>query len=392
MPHPDFGITAAVDCGGGCAQGYPHAIQQRELVRAGVTFDYSISFSSVALNSVDRLNARMLWEKNFQTPNQIYKWSPEIEQIVNELLFKNIPAPFLRHHDSVREWLWDWSNYRKQYKSRKEFWADVWRVLGYIGHIVSGLPILPPDKTPSPEVLLPLLPHLLEDVKKRGLPKPQSFFDLEPLFSKLEKLVDVEKVFEDKSSTRHILARSLGGSEHVFSLGRALPAEVMYKLEKRCKIHEIRSPAEIWLALRASTAISPFFKAVRMNSGIYWDIGTINPFPAEYAMDVGCDTIFCFVRNYWADDSHDPEGDIWEREVGEAYDLSRKRFFEFYGRAVERAEKEKRKLMVFSPETLHPDWGLLGISPEAIAYNGPVETKHTRDWIRDELHLTPADD
>ncbi|KKT29996.1 hypothetical protein A3G55_04185 [Candidatus Giovannonibacteria bacterium RIFCSPLOWO2_12_FULL_44_25] len=401
MPHPDFGRVGILHGGGGFAQGLPGAIHHRAIrkvlrKRFGIEQPFcSIGVSVGIFNSWDE-NSADIFTKYFDNTTSVYKWSSVVEEPIERIL-KSIPSPLFRHHESAREWWRDWSNYRKtRYKNRKEFFADMRKLASYLWHIVAGISLpLPLDRSPSPGELASAVELLISELKSYGLDisKIQGPFDLAPLMSSLEKIIDADAILKNQTSTTLMLTRS-GKHEHVFAYGATLPVETLAKLEKRCQIHWVQTASEFFLAGKACVSLPPAFPPVKINGGIYWDVGDKNPFPAEYLMDAGCDTIFCFVKDYWnACSAYNPETDDFTQRQLETAEMSISTIFmDRYERVTERAEREGKKVYVITSKLPPPDTQILKTTPEATKYTFRVETEAINKWIKDNLNIDPADD
>lgn len=392
MPHPDFGRVGWFLGPGGMAEGFPQAVQIQEFWKAGIVPDVIFAESVGVFNGLNPPKASQIWQENFSSPWAVYDLNSDLKRFVEKTLkaYKSIPPPLLRKHKSWLEALRDWSNYRKNYKSSREFLTDLCHLLGHARQILTSLPSLPLGSNPSPKELIPLLEILLSEFKLLGLDKTASLFDPSPLIKKLRETIDFKEAL-DRSISFHVLARSRN-EHHVFSCGTPLSAEAMGKLTRKYKLNEIKSENDLVLASLASSAIGPYFSRVKINGRFFCDSGTINPFPIRCLFDAGCDTIFAFVKNYEIY-NHPDEMNILE-SMAEETDMSMQTIFKYQrDRIMEYAEREgKKKPYIVYPTRLHQDLQTLWISPEAMEYTTTTEKEATRKLIKDDLNLTPADD
>lgn len=392
MPHPELGRVGWFLGPGGMAEGFPQAVQIQEFWRAGIIPDVIFAESVGVFNGLNPPNALQIWEENFSSPWDVYDLNPDLKKFVDKTLkaYKTIPSPLLRKHKNWMEAWRDWSNYRKKYKSSKEFFTDLCHILGYVRQMLTSLPSLPIGAEPSPKELVPVLEMLLGELKVLGLDRTTSLFDPSPLIRRLRETIDFKAVL-GRDIAFNILTRSRN-EHHIFSCGTPLSAEAMNRLARKYKLNEIKSENDLVLASLASSAIGPFFSRVKINGRFFCDSGTINPFPLRCLIDAGCDTIFAFVKNYEIY-THPDEMNILESMEEEA-GVSMQTIFKYQrDRIMEYAEREGiKKPYIIYPAPLHPDFQTLWISPGAIEHTKRVETDATRKWIKENLNINPAND
>ncbi|OGF63475.1 hypothetical protein A2926_00950 [Candidatus Giovannonibacteria bacterium RIFCSPLOWO2_01_FULL_44_40] len=379
MPHPKLGKVGFVLGGGGCAEGLPQIVQATEFLKAGIRPDYIIASSVGAFNALDLENALSIWKEHFTSPWAIYDLNPDIKTVIDRVL-KTIPrSPFHPHEN----WADLWKDCGNQYHNLKQ-------LLGFIIRFVKSMPTLPVETNSAPKDFSPFLEKMLSEMRALELDRVKSIFDPAPLITTLRKTLDL-KTTQEQQSTLHILTRS-GIEEHVFASGITLPAEALNKMRKRCTIHDLNSEDQRFRAAMASAALGPFFARVQINGGLYWDTGTKNPFPAEYAMDAGCDTIFCFVKNHFSYSGNITDYNALDALMEDSDVATRENFIHKHEKAAGRAEKEGKKLELILPQPLHQDLQLLWVSPEAEEYTTAIESKETKNLIKKSFDITPADD
>lgn len=377
MPHPDFGRTAFLLGPGGMAEGPAQAVQVREFLKAGIEPDDIIAVSVGAFNGLDLQKAFSIWRNNFTSPWNVYDLHPEIKKILEEVL-KNIPHfPFHRH-----------TTYKELFADLRNQFRNLIHLLGFLKRAGKSVLTLPLSHATSPKDLTPVLKLFIESLQAHGLDKIDSILDPTLLIHTLRSELNLEDAFTRKANF-HIFAHSGNEEDHVFVAGSNLPIEAMSKVKPR--VHHIKSAHDLLRAAMASAALRPFFKPVTINGGTYWDVGMFNPFPAEYAIDLGCDTIFAFVKNYRAFEGK-PNANLLEAPLDDL-EIAAKRFFLILEeRAMERKDMGKRNIFMVLPQPLHPDQDTLWISPEAIDHADRVETEATRNLLKDKFNLTLADD
>ena len=372
MPHPDYGRVAFLLGPGGMIEGPPQAVQAREFLKAGIYPDDIIAVSVGSFNGFNLQGAVDVWQKNFSSPWNVFDLNPEIK-IVLESVIKTLPHSPFHKHQTYKELF---SDLRNQFHNLIQF-------LGFLKRAGRSMLTLPVSDAASPKDLTPVLKMFIDALQARGLDKIESILDPMPLISALRSVIDLEAALAG-SSNLHIFTHSGGVEDHVFVAGNNLAEKDLAKTKP--VIHRIISPHELLRAATASSAIRPFFKPVTINGGTYWDVGMFNPFPAEYAMDLGCDTIFAFIKNYRAYEAH-PHANILAAPLDDL-EIAAKRFFLMLEKkAIERKEKEKINLYEILPQPPHQDQDTLWISPEAIDYVIKAETEATRKWIKDNLNI-----
>ncbi|OGF82879.1 hypothetical protein A2924_01595 [Candidatus Giovannonibacteria bacterium RIFCSPLOWO2_01_FULL_44_16] len=391
MPHKDYGRVGWFLGPGGYSESFPQAIQIREFWKAEILPDDIFASSAGVLNGWNPLQASRILKEHFSSPWAVYDLSPDIKKVIDKTLkaYKSIPAPLLKKHETWLESWRDWSNYRKNYKSSKEFFTDLFHILGYAKQILTSIPSLPITANPSPQELVPLLEMLLAELRILGLNKTESLLDPSPLFEKLRKLVDLQSIL-DRDISFNILARSRN-EHHIFSCGTPLSADAMNNLKRKYKINEIKTKDDLVAASMASSAFSPYFPRRKINGRFYGDSGEQNPFPVKCLYDAGCDTVFAFVKNYEiysnADELNIPESIEENRDVSmeTIFKYQRERIFEYT-----RQNGKKDPYIIF-PAPLHPDFGTLWVSLEAIEYAEKAEKEAIRKWLKDNLNIEAKD-
>lgn len=364
MPHPRLGKVGALDCGGGCYVGYPQAVQNQACIRAGINFDSGVGVSVGALNLISPNQTPKIWEECFNTPGKIYRPDPELRQIVTWLLDK---IPHWRTHE-------DWGDFFQDSKVQINNLFGLLRFGGRTLASISRALSSPASKEPTIEKALPALYLLLEAAKALGLDRLQSAFDLTPLFETLKHAVDFQKVCEER--TLHILARHRN-EVHIFSTRPSPALEKMY----RDRLHALTSGDEPMLALRAATALPPFFPAVEIAGKEFNDAGAIAPFPAEILFADGCDTILAFANDYssWPP----PPRDIYRRLVEETHAGSWALSKSHYEQAKKIARRKSRRLYrITTHQPTHPDLQVLWISPTAIEQAKRVEQEYMQRFLK----------
>ena len=331
----------------------------------------TLALSVGALNSLDPANALRIWQENFTSSSDIYDYNPEVKKIF-EKVFSRIPQnPFHKH----KSWKEQRADFKEQYHKFVSF-------IEFLKRARRSIPSLPLGGSPSPKDLIPFSQMFIEEIKASGLDKIQGLFDPTPFVKSLRKVVDLSGVLNGGSSLL-ILTRSSSG-EHIFSAGATLSAEALAKI--KIPMHDANSEEKIFRAAIASAALRPFFAPVQINGGLFWDVGERNPFPVEYLMDAGCDTIFAFVKNFWSF-SPSPDASAWQAFLDRMEEATQDAFFRKYEKAMERAEREGRKLYTILSQPPHPDQGLLDISKDAMDYIFKVETEATKKWLADNLSV-----
>lgn len=357
--------------GGGAAEGLPQAVQIKEFWDAGERPDDIVLISVGAFNGWNPADAIKIWEKEFRSPWDICDFNPEIKIII-EQVFQNIPrSPFHRH-----------ATYKELFSDFKDQYSKLVQIIHFLMRAGRSIPTLSIGQPPSPEDFTPFLKIFIEEANKHQLNCVRSIFDPAPLVKKLRKTIDLKKALES-GITLHIFTQSTAG-DAIFIAGSMPDADTLNRLQDSVQIHSINSEEELFRASLASAALRPLFAPVRMNGGQYWDVGAINPFPADYAFDIGCDEVFAFVKNFW---SHKPNPDLdfYGASIDESDTSTQRHFIRQYKDARRRATAEGRKLHMILPQSLHADLDLLWISPEAIEHTKKVETEATRKWIKENL-------
>lgn len=375
MPHPKLGRVGFVLGGGGCAEGLPQIIQINEFLVAGINPDYIICESVGAWNALDLDNALSIWKDYFYSPWTIYDLNPEIEIVIDKVL-RSIPKSPFHQHETWRDL---WRDFETQYYNLKQ-------ILSLVFRIVHSIPSLPGDIKPTPKDFSPFWEIIVKEVRDSGLSNTKNIFNPAPLVKTLSKILNLKKTMEQETSL-HILTCS-GAEEHIFSTGKVLPAEFLSRI--KAPLHEISSEEQLFSAALASSAIRPYFPPVNINGTYYWDTGGENPFPVQYAIDAGCDTIFVFIKNYWNFESN-LDANIAESFIEEGDKKTRKIFIESHEKIFAR-QSENIDIHLILPQTLHPDLQLLWISPEAVEHTLKIETEATKKWLKENLNIDPANE
>lgn len=368
MSHQKLGKIGWFLGGGGCLFG-PH--QAYEITECFKKFppDIVIAESIGGYNSIDPENAFMIWKKYFFSTSKIYGVDPE--------LYKKLIVPlgeFIPH-------LPHWHNY----KSAKEFYRDCRLQLYHLTQIMllplrliqtmSKLIIQNNDETSYIEKILvsPALKETLILAHERGLDNLQALFDLMPIIRTLGKIIDHEKILNPPFN--RIIIASQGEELHFFA---SYPEPELCE-KHSSRFHIITAWEELEFALRATSALPPFFPGVERNGKIFSDPGSLNPFPVDCLFDAGCNTIFAFVKDTT---SPIPERNIYERTLAEIEKPSRQNFRTLLGMAKMRARLEGKNLYVISQQPPHPDLNLLATSPAAIDYAEQVEEKAMKNFFK----------
>ena len=365
MPHLGLGKVGALNGGGGCYVGCPQAFQNQACIHAGIDFDSGVGVSVGALNLIEPGQAPDLWKENFHSTGKIYRPDPELLQIVMLLLDK---IPHWRAHEN-------WGDFFQDLRVQINNIFGLLRFGGRTLFSISQALSSPGSKEPTIEKAAPALNLLIEAAKSLGLNRLQSFLDLTPLFETLRHTVDFQKVCEDRAL--HILARHKN-EVHIFSTRPSPALEKIY----RDRLHAVTSGDKLFLALRAATALPPFFKAVEIEGKEFSDAGAIAPFPAEILFADDCDTILAFANAYssWPP----PPQNIYERFMEKTYAGDWALFRSHYENAKKIARRKGRKLhLITTPhEPIHPDLQVLWISPAAIKHTERVEREYMHKFLK----------
>lgn len=367
MPHPKLGKVGWFLGGGGCLFG-PH--QAYDITECFKEFppDIILAESVGGYNSIDPENAFIIWKKYFFFASKIYGVDPE--------LYKKLIEPLLEFIPHLPRW--------RNYKSTKEFYYDCKLQLHNLTQIVliplrlirtmSKLITQRNGISPIEKFLASsTLKETLTLASEQGLDNLQALFDLTPLIRTIGEITDHEKVL-NPSFNRIILA-SQDEELHLFARYHEPSLSEKYS----SYFHIINTWEELEFALRATSALPPFFPGVERDGKIFSDPGSLNPFPVEYLFDAGCDTVFAFVK-----DMASPilERNIYERTLAEMEKPSRQNFRTLLKRAQMRTQFEEKKLYVITQQPPHPDLHLLAISPAAIDYAGQVEKEAMKKFFK----------
>ena len=347
MYHEKFGKIGFLLCGGGCA-GLPQAVQLREFEKAGISPDWVGAVSVGAFNAIDRKNVIEVWKKYIISPFAIYDLHPTLKKIFKET--RQFIAPFKRH-DSWKEWGHD-------FKFQKQ--NAIHFILFCKRTIFTALKIardFPNNDFANPKDFASISELAIEALKEHDLYNLSSILDISPLMKIVKENMDLEAALS--GTPLNIFVRHLhSGREHILTP---------------------KSVPELLSALQATSALVPFFEPIKIGEEYFCDIGAVNPFPAEYAFDEKCDTVFAFTKGY-KKQLPKPRNviEMWFLEI-EVH--TRKMFMLLYHKAKERAEKEGRKLYLVPQFPLHTDLDFLSISPEAIEYTIENESKATQKFL-----------
>lgn len=368
MPHPKLGKIGWFLGGGGCLFG-PH--QAYDISECFKEFppDIILAESVGGYNSIDPENAFIIWKKYFFYASKIYGVDPE--------LYKKLIAPLFEFIPRLPKW--------HNYKNAKELYYDCKLQLYHLAQIIL-LPLrliqtiskLITQKNGGASTIEKFLAsstlrETLNLAHERGLDNLQALFDITPLISTIEEITDHEKAL-NPSFNRIILA-SQGEEIHFF----ARYPEPLLSEKYLPNFHIIATWEELEFALRATSALPPFFPGVKQGGLIYSDPGSLNPFPVEYLFDAGCKTVFAFVKD---SASPMPERNIYERTLAEIEKPSRQNFKTLRKRAEIRAKLEGKNLYIITQQPPHPDLHLLAISPAAIDYAGQVEKEAMQNFFK----------
>ena len=370
MPHPDLGRVCYILGGGGPAEGLPQIIQINQLRKAGIKPDTIISESAGTWNALDLDNALTVWKENFYSPWAIYNLNPEIEAVIDKVL-RTIPKSPFHQHES---WRGLWRDFETQYYNIKQ-------ILSLVFRIINSIPTLPGEINPSSKDFSPFWEIFVKELQDTGLDKVKNILDPSPLVNTLKKILNLKKVLEDDTSLL-ILACS-GIEEHVFAAGKMLPEDTLSRIQM--PVHKILTEEQLFAAAMASSALRPYFAPVNIDGIYYYDTGTQTPFPAQVAIDAGCDTIFAFIKDYRTFNLN-LDANILGAFMEENDKLTRKIYINTYKEIFGRKDA-RVKIYLILPQSLHPDLQLLWITPEAMEYTIKTETEATRKWLEDNHFL-----
>ena len=347
MPHKKLKKIGFVRCGGGAIGGLAQAVQLHEFEKAGIQADWNGNVSVGAFNALSQ-NTIEIWKKHITSPFAIYDLNPALRKIFKDA--RQFIAPF-KKHESWKEWM-------REYKLQKQ---NIAQTLSFLKRtLVTGWKIIrnPNNNFFDSKDFATLSEFAISALKEHDLYNLQSFLSIDPLMEVVEKNIDLETAL--KGPSLNIFVRHLQTGKE--------------------KILNPKSKPELLLALRAASALVPFFEPVKIYEEYYCDVGDVNPFPVKYAFDVGCDTVFAFVKGY--NTPLPKPANVIEMMLAEVEIHTRKMFLLLYKQTKERAKREGRKLYVVSPKSPpHPDLGFLSISPEAIEYTIEKESEATQKFL-----------
>lgn len=366
MPHPTLGKIGWFLDGGACLEGCPQAVQVSEFIKAGIRPDCIVTKSVGALNGLAPERAPLIWKGYFYSPELIYDLHPDFKRLRRRIIEVR---PRWRPHQSWADFFRDLKVQGGHILTLTVFCART--VLSILRILFSPLSN---DGSPFQNLFSsPLFRSLPGITKTIGINKFQGIFDLTPLFTAVSRVVDFEKLVEG-DCTRHILTRH-NTEIHVFSTH--LSKGVVRSFGSRA--HLVSSKEDLLAAIRAATALPPFFEPVFIEGKEFRDLGSLNTFPIDLLFAEGCDTIFAFADDY---STAIDEDTVTGALIGESYRASRSLFGFLYHRALKRAAKEGRKLYLITPQRPpHPDLQLLWISPAAIEHTTRVEIEAMREFL-----------
>jgi hypothetical protein len=365
VPHPEYGIVGWYLGGGGCSQGAPQAVQINELYP--VIRPHKILASSVGgYNSLKPEDAFSIWENHFYSRSRIYSVHPELSKRLIARLLEHIPRmPHWREHRSMREFYYDC---QLQMHNLLQIIRFVLRTL----RTISQAPRTTSETSAFNSLSASTLKESLLLARAWGLDELQALLDLTPLLKAIQEVVDLENVLNPPYN-RIFLARC-GWQLHFFS---RYSEESLIRKYPSC-FHRMTTWEDHKFALRASSALPPFFEGVREDGKIFRDAGNLNPFPVKYLFEMGCDTVFAFVKN--------PEQVLPERNMHEAtlaeLEISPGEYFKYLiKRAKKHAKRNGKRLFIITPQPLHPSLNLLNVTPEALEYTKRVEKEAMQRFL-----------
>lgn len=367
MPHAKLGKIGWFLGGGGCLLG-PH--QAYNITECFKEFppDIILAESVGGYNSIDPKNAFIIWKKYFFSASKIYSVDPE--------LYKKLIAPLLELIPHLPRW--------RNYKNTKEFYYDCRLQLHHLAQtiliplrliqMISELITQGNGGTSFEKFLAsPTLKETLTLAHKRGLNNLQALLDITPLIETIREITECGKVLNPPFN--RIIIASQGEELHLF----ASYPEPSLSLKYSSHFHIIATWEELEFALRATSALPPFFPGVEKDGKIFSDPGSLNPFPVEYLFDAGCDTVLAFVKDMTGPM---PEKNIYERTLAEMEKPSRQNFITIRERAEARAKLEGKNLYIITQQLPHPELHLLAISPAAIDYAERVEKEAMQKFFK----------
>ena len=348
MPHKKFGKVGFVLCGGACLEGLPQAAQLREFAKAEIEPDWLGAVSVGAFNALDRKNVIDVWKNQITSPFKIYDLNPSLKKVFKDA--RQFIAPF-KKHDTWKEWMRD-------FKSQKQ---NAWQLFSFCKRtIFSALKIardFPNGDFANQKNFSSVSEFAISALKEHDLYNLSSILDIEPIMKAVEENIDLQSVFQ--GPPLNIFVRRLETGKEQILTPKSVP--------------------ELRLALRAASALVPFFEPVKIGEKYFCDIGGVNPFPVEYAFDAGCDTVFAFAKGRKQD--FKKPANVIEAWFAELEIYTTRIFILLFAKARERAKKEGKKLYLITPQDQHPDLGFLSISPKAVEYAMRVESEATQKFI-----------
>lgn len=366
MPHQKLGKIGFFLGGGGCILG-PHQAAQivelRKVLRPQIVLGQSVG----GFNSLDPDNALKIWKKYFFSTSKIYEPHADLKKLIAWLREMMPRRPRWTGYRNVKEFVYDLNS---QIHHSLQILRLVVRALRAVPNTLS----VPRGDTTSIEHLFP--PHALQELiaflKAWKLDQLESVFDLAPLLDAIRNNVDQEELLSP-SFNRLLLARHQD-KLHIFA--RYPEESLSQKYPDR--FHLISTWEEHEAALRATSALQPFFARQLIDGKMFSDPGSLNPFPVEYLFDAGCDTVVALVKDFA---SPLAEEDILKRTLIEPELPSRGWFSTLREKAEARAEREGKRLYIITQQTPHPNAHLITISPEIIEYAEAVEKEAMQRFL-----------
>lgn len=366
MPHNKFGKVGFFLGGGGAKEGLPQAIQLKLFFESGIKPNVIDAGSVGAFNALDPENSLSIWENYVTSPEAIYEFNPAIEKMTADFIEALPHRPHIPHFPikTPKHWIEFIEDFKKSVEDLK---VQIYKVI-FAYKLIK--PLLQPSFyqdsasiTKAQKAGEPLLRAILEFIEKKEIRKIPAFLDIEPLLKLVSEKINLAFLSSCPWET-NFLVRSFKTGDIAFL--------------------RAGDPQEFVQLACASSAIRPLFQPVFVQGEWYCDGIQANPFPVENLFEKGCDTIFAFVKNY---ELFAPQDDIFKALFFEEADGKDKQlFYTLKEKAQKRAKEENKKLFIIHPgEPMHPDLGLLSISPEAIKYTKEKETEAMTKFLKEVL-------